>query len=425
MKLDPFCDGWAHRYAYKGDLSPGAIYHCNKNVTEWGIEWIEEEGGVSRVAPKLHKEDTSNQTHGLTIIEMQGLDENTVLLVIEEQVPKSKRSRIYGCILDYSKLNLELCKSCTRLGLLHSKKDSKRWTPKLMLEQLNMIQEVLAEKNPKRVVDPVIAQTPSPKKKTAKRRKTLVGAPGDSEKQSEKELTIAQCVKMEEPEIRKLSPKALKVMKSLYTSVFDPLYIWGKKPLADPFGDAQRVHFDYLHQAPVATLVYRGIEETRLTSMINKARLDTDFDSEFRYITVFPMKLGPYGPKGTAKFFDVQPNKEFLSARGTHYYIIGGQHTVEAYKTLVQNDEIQECDKMKASTFQIVPIWAPRSKWNDIIMLSRALNQNIAGAQREQCFTKQLVNARLKWREMGSSQPAYGGRVHSDAYMVELAPPIY
>ena len=77
---------------------------------------------------------------------------------------------------------------------------------------------------------------------------------------------------------------------------------------------------------------------------------------------------------------------------------------------------------MKASSFAVIPIWAPRSKWNDIILLSHALNQNIAGAQREQCFTKKLMHARLKWREMESPQPSFGGRTHSDAYMVELAP---
>ena len=239
-----------------------------------------------------------------------------------------------------------------------------------------MILEALADKNPVKAQDLVVAASPSPKKKTARKRKTLNAALGDAEKASEKDLTIAQCVKMEEPEIRKLSLKSLKVMRSLYTSVFDPLYIWGKKPVADVFGEPYRVHFEYLHQAPVATLVYRGIEELRLKSMINKARLESDYDSEFHYITVFPMKLGPYGPNGKATFYDVQPNKEVLVQAWTHYYIIGGQHTVEAYKYLVHNNEIPECDRKRALSFQIIPIWALKSKWNDIIMLSRAQNQN-------------------------------------------------
>ena len=353
---------------------------------------------------------------------MQGLTTDLVLLVIEEQVPKSKQKKIYGCILDYSKISLALCKTCTERGLLLSKNDSGRWSPKHLNEQWNMIQEALEDMNPRPTVNPPAALTPSPKKKTAKRRKKLAGAPGNAEKEEENELTIAQCVKMDEPEIRKLSPKSLKVMKTLYTNVFDPLYVWGKKPIADLFGVPLRIHFDYLHQAPVASLVYRGIEEQRLKNMINKARLESDYDSEFRIITVFPLKLGPYGPNKKASCYDVQPIKESFTGNKTHYYIIGGQHTVEAYKTLVRNDEIQESEKMKASSFAVIPIWAPRSKWNDIILPSRALNQNIPGAQREQCFTKQLKHARLKWREMGSPQPSFGGRAHSDAYMVELAP---
>ena len=366
MKLVAFYDGWIHHYVYKGDLSLGAVYRCQKHVIEWGIEW-KEEGGVARVAPKFCSQTsfhtpTSNLTHGLTVIEMQGLDYNTVLLVIEEQVPKSERSKIYGCVFDYSKMSLALCKTCTELGLLLSKNDILRWTPAHLHEQWNLILEALVDKNPVKAQGLVVAASPSPKKKTARKRKTLDGALGDAKKASEKDLTIAQCVKMEEPEIRKLSPKSLKVMRSLYTSVFDPLYIWRKKPIADVFGEPYRVHFEYFHQAPVATLVYKGIEELRLKSMINKARLESDYDSKFRYIIVFPMKLGPYGPNGKATFYDVQPNKEVLAQARTHYYIIGGQHTVEAYKYLMHNDEIPECDRKRASSYQIIPIWAPRSK---------------------------------------------------------------
>ena len=74
VKLVAFCDGWIHRYVYKGDLSPGAVYRCQKHITKWGIQW-KEEGGVARVAPKFCSQTsfhtpTSNLTHGLTDIEM-------------------------------------------------------------------------------------------------------------------------------------------------------------------------------------------------------------------------------------------------------------------------------------------------------------------------------------------------------------------
>ena len=144
-------------------------------------------------------------------------------------------------------MSLALCKTCTELGLLLLKNDILRWTPAHLQEQWNLILEALADKKPVKAQGLVVATSLSPKKKTARKRKTLTGAPGDAEKASEIDLTIAQCIKMEEPEIRKLSPKSLKVMRSLYTSVFDPLYIWGKKPLADVFGKPHRVHFEYLH----------------------------------------------------------------------------------------------------------------------------------------------------------------------------------
>jgi hypothetical protein len=147
--------------------------------------------------------------------------------------------------------------------------------------------------------------------------------------------------------------------------------------------------------------------------------LETDFDADWRVITVLPIKLGPYGAERKASYFDTWPKVDSITSN-THYYIIGGQYTVEAYRTLVLQGEFPEADVKDASCFKIIPIFAARSKFSDVIHLSRALNQNVAGEQKEQSFTKQLQIARVKWREMGSPQPAYGGRAHTPAYLVCL-----
>ena len=51
--------------------------------------------------------------------------------------------------------------------------------------------------------------------------------------------------------------------------------------------------------------------------------------------------------------------------------------------------------------------------------LSWVLNQDLAGAQKEQSFLKQLEHARLKWTDMGKPQLAQQSRHHSAEFKVK------
>lgn len=347
-----------------------------------------------------------------------------MLLVVEEKVPGSEGTRIYGLILDYSTMQLSHCESMLEQSLLEPKGDCPQWSPREMKVVWGLIEEARREStqgSSSQAIVPLKVASPSPKKR-GKKRRSLVGAPRDKSDPdaTAKKLTISLCVAMKEAEIKKLDPKHLKVMKSLYKTHFDCMYKWKKTPFVDAAGKTLRVHFDYLHRAPEGRIVYRGIEETtRLPGMMNKARLKTDYDVDWRIITVLPVKMGPYGADKKATYFDTCPKADEITAT-TNYFIIGGQHTVEAYKRLVAAKEIPEADVQEASCFKIIPIFAPRSKFTDVMHLSRALNQNVAGEQKEQSFLKQLATARIKWREMGSPQPAFGGRAHTAAYNVTL-----
>jgi hypothetical protein len=113
-----------------------------------------------------------------------------------------------------------------------------------------------------------------------------------------------------------------------------------------------------------------------------------------------------------------EPIKRHFLKDTTEFYIIGGQHKVEAHKTLVGNNEISEADQAKASRFNVIPLWCASMEKTKLLMLSRILNQELAGAQKEQSFMQQLVHARLKWTEMGEPQPAIQGRQHSPEFQV-------
>ena len=110
---------------------------------------------------------------------------------------------------------------------------------------------------------------------------------------------------------------------------------------------------------------------------------------EYRLITVFPLKRGPYGLDGIVEFFNLCLPREKLT-NTTYYYIIRGQHTVEAHKILIESCEIPECDKIDASIFNIIPLWAHNESL-EIMHLSKALNQNIAGEQKNRRFLRSLL----------------------------------
>ena len=76
---------------------------------------------------------------GLSALEHQGIDNETVVLVVEERLPKSDRSITYGLILDLAKLNLELCASLSEKGYLLFPEDRALWTPKHIQEQLDQV----------------------------------------------------------------------------------------------------------------------------------------------------------------------------------------------------------------------------------------------------------------------------------------------
>lgn len=296
-----------------------------------------------------------------------------------------------------------------------------------MKTQWDIIMEDLADTNSRSIAQETVAATPPAAPKKPRKRKSLVGAPGDDvqgeagtsgkKKKKEETLTLHKCLALTEADVKKLSTTQKDAMKTLYTNFFNSLYMWGRKPLKKVSGELIRVHHNYLHLAPTPGVVYRGIQDDRLEAITNKALIAPDYESELRVITVLPLMLGPYGPHNVVKYYEEKPPDSVFQDPKTHYYIIGGQHTVTAFKNLLEKNQIRE-DKHLASTFNIVPVWAKPSKHTDLMHFSRALNQNLVGEQKEQNFTKQLLNARIKWRSMGSPLPALMGRVHSAEYNV-------
>ena len=91
-------------------------------------------GGQAIVQPMLGNDNRVHSTIGLSALELQGIDNEIVVLVVEEKLPKSERSITYGLILDLAKLRMSICLSLTEKGLLYFPEDRALWTLKHIQE---------------------------------------------------------------------------------------------------------------------------------------------------------------------------------------------------------------------------------------------------------------------------------------------------
>ena len=132
--------------------------------------------------------------------------------------------------------------------------------------------------------------------------------------------------------------------------------------------------------------MYRGLFEERLRALTNQARINPRYTGTDREITILPLKRGPCGSNKAVEFYSTPPDRNQLLKSTTHFFIIEGQHTVECYKNLVEAGEVDEADKAKASSFNIIPIFPPKADHLKLLLLSCVLNQNMAGPQKEATF---------------------------------------
>ena len=192
-------------------------------------------------------------------------------------------------------------------------------------------------------------------------------------------LTLQQWVTMSAADIEKLDKAKQTEMKNLYSGAFEPLYKWGGEKLKDDDGKDVTVHFSKLYRAPQGSIVYRGFIEERLRALTNQAHINPRYTGSDREITVLPLKRGPYGSNRAVEFYSTPSDRNQLLKSTTHFYVIGGQYTVECYKNLVESGKVDEADKAKASSFNIIPVFAPKADHLKLLLLSRMLNQDMVG----------------------------------------------
>ena len=163
---------------------------------------------------------------------------------------------------------------------------------------------------------------------------------------------------MSASDIEKLDKVKQTEMKNLYSQTFEPMYKWGHEKLKDDKGKDVTMHFSKLHRAPHGSIVYRRFINERLRALINQAQINPRYTGIDREIIVLPLKRGLYGNSRAIEFYNIPPERNQIK-NSTNFFIIGGQHTIKCYKNLVKSGKIDEADKAKASTFNMIPVFMP------------------------------------------------------------------
>lgn len=75
----------------------------------------------------------------------------------------------------------------------------------------------------------------------------------------------------------------------------------------------------------------------------------------------------------------------------THFYIIGGLHNMIIHKLNIENSKLLASDCTVTEQLKITFVWAPASKHDILVHLSRVLNQDIVDNRNEKdlsCIAK-------------------------------------
>jgi hypothetical protein len=108
----------------------------------------------------------------------------------------------------------------------------------------------------------------------------------------------------------------------------------------------------------------------------------------------------------------IEDGKEipWYQGKNVHWYIIGGQHTVESFRKIARREPVGSAQREELFKFEIIPVFN-----KDPAMLTRvsiALNLNITDRVVKEVYRQNVELGRAKWIEGGSPMPHRGGGRH-------------
>jgi hypothetical protein len=97
----------------------------------------------------------------------------------------------------------------------------------------------------------------------------------------------------------------------------------------------------------------------------------------------------------------------WYQGRNIHWYIIGGQHTVDSFRKIVSGEPVGSAQREELLQFEIIPVFS-----KDPAMLTRVsttLNLNITDRVVKEVYRQNVELGHTKWIERGSPMLHHGG----------------
>ena len=142
VKLNPFVDNWIQTFLFHGESKSSAKFGCDTKITKWKLSWKDVVGSKAIIVRYLFGGCRVHSTIGLSVVGLQGLDNETILVFVEERLSKSEHCIIYGLIFDLSKFSIKQCESLTTKRYIFFPKDTALWTPQHIQEQWDEVDKV-------------------------------------------------------------------------------------------------------------------------------------------------------------------------------------------------------------------------------------------------------------------------------------------
>jgi hypothetical protein len=127
----------------------------------------------------------------------------------------------------------------------------------------------------------------------------------------------------------------------------------------------------------------------------------------------------------------VEDGKEipWYQGKNVHWYIIGGQHTVESFHKIASGEPAGSAQREELLKFEIIPVFSKDPAM--LTQVSTPLNLNITDRVVKEVYHQNVELGRAKWIEGGSPMPHRGGRkapqleVHSACILDPLLPDLF
>jgi hypothetical protein len=397
-----------------------ASYLVKNQVEKWGAEVVEDTSQQRmkiRFVYVVGGKVTSPTS--VDVVDCKEYSDDSVILNLCESSPTVATNYV-GLVVPVAKLDTDICGRSTDFGFMWLPDDEK--LPSDVRERfVSMVEDLKAIVIPPTQKKARRGSTPGSGDLPVSRGSTPGSTPGGTPERQRraasrppktaKEATLEDLLRMQKSS--RTDPKKLEIINQAIHNHLEPLYVWGCEPLDDADGRRVKVPLHRLHCAP-ATWVHRQVTMGRRQQLMDEVIALHGSRAKqpvFVMPIVFDNTLKEFKP------FDLKPTlkEDMLDC---DFWIIGGQHTIQAMKEVMAIPDLAAKQDMKTycENHEIVVVWSLDKE--KVMYMSKVLNLKIHDKDAKPTFFEDVTQGRAVWMDHNQPQPAKLGGIHSPEWNV-------